>query len=291
MAEVVSHKRWRFRGDNNTWTMADWLTSLRTWDQHLQVRGYSVKTRDAYRYALIKFLADAMVTPEAVTEDHVVAYLATIGGNGSHRGGMLRAIKSYFGWAAARGHLNVDPTVNLAVKKVKYGPARFLSEDDLDRLIEAAESRGHHRALAMRLCYYTGARVESLCAVRPEDVDVSAGILYLHRAKGNRPYSVPLGQAARPVASELLSLYDPGRGPFLLGIKPRTFWLWVHQAAEDTGVKASPHTMRHSFATHLIQRGADVRSVQELLNHADLSITQRYAHTTDEAKRSAVDLL
>ena len=290
-AEVVTHKRFRFRDDKNTWTMADWLTSMRQWDQFLEVKGFSERTRDSYRYSLLKFLSDVLLPPEQVNEDHVVAYLATIGGNGSHRNVMLRGLKSYFGWAAGRGHLNADPCQNLSVKRVKYGPARFLSEVDLDTLVEAAEKRGHQRALAMRLCYYSGARVESLCMVKPEDLDMNAGMLYLHRTKGNRPYAVPLGQSARPVAAELLSLYDPERGPYLLGVKSRTFWLWVHQASEDSGVKASPHTLRHSFATHLVQKGADIRSVQELLNHADLSITQRYASTTDEAKQAAVDLL
>src|SRR5512145_1886761 len=112
-AEVVTHKRFRFRDDKNTWTMADWLTSMRQWDEFLQVKGFSERTRDSYRYSLVKFLADVLLPPEQVNEDHVVAYLATVGGNGSHRNVMLRGLKSYFGWAAGRGHLNADPTMNL----------------------------------------------------------------------------------------------------------------------------------------------------------------------------------
>jgi len=270
--------------------MSDWLSSVTSWDKSMEAAGYSVATRSNYRYYLIRFLSEALLEPPAVTEEHIVTWLASIGGNGAGRMLSLRGLKSYFSWALDHNVLEHDPTRKLKTRSPKYGPPRVLSETDLDKLIEAAEEKDHRRALAMRLCYYTGARVESLCSIRPQDIDLANGMLYLTVAKGNRPYAVPLGTHAMAVAAELLETADPSSWT-VVGVKARTFWVWVSEAAADAGVRASPHTLRHSFATHLLNKGANVRQVQELLNHASLATTQRYTHVTDEQKRTAVDLL
>lgn len=269
--------------------MSDWLTSIQGWGRHMQAEGFSDRTVSAYRYYLLRFMAEAMVTPPEVTEEHVTAWLATIGGNGSARMQAMKGLKSYFSFAAEREHVSGDPTSRLRARKVHAPPVRVLSEEEVAALFAAAGKRDRRRELAMKLCYYTGARVESLAAIRPDDVDLVGQTLYLMITKGAKPYAVPLGAKALEAARELLELRPAAWN--LIGVKARTFWLWVSEAAHDAGVKASPHTLRHSFATHLLQKGADIRQVQELLNHASLATTQRYTHVTEEGKRTAVRLL
>lgn len=139
----------------------------------------------------------------------------------------------------------------------------------------------------MRLCYYTGARVESLCSIAPGDIDLAQRVVHLKRAKGDKPYVVPLSNEAAGVCRELLAMTLPGAWT-VVGVKPRTFWLWVRQAGEVAGIHVTPHMLRHSFATHLLNQGVNVRVVQELLNHASLEMTQRYTAVTDPDKAEAV---
>jgi integrase/recombinase XerD len=288
--DTATHQRFRRKAQATIgWTMADFLTSVRDWDEHMTARGMAVTTRQSYRYQVTRFLGDVLVSPVDVTEQHVVAYIAAIGGNGSGRGQALRGLKSYFHWLSTHGWRDDDPTSELRVKNLKNRTIRYISEEDLPRVFAAAAERDRKRELAMRLCYYTGARVESLAAIRPEDISLSDGVVRLNKTKGDRPYVAILGQAGRRVAAELLDMYDPASYT-LLGIKARTFWLWCHEAGEAAGVHCSPHMLRHSMATHLLARGVDIRTVQEMLNHQSLADTQRYAATTDTRKRDAAEV-
>jgi integrase/recombinase XerD len=139
--------------------------------------------------------------------------------------------------------------------------------------------------------YATGARVESIADVRPEDIDLRDSTIGFRTAKGSRPYRVPLGSVGQEAAQQLLALHDPSRSVTLLGVKSGTLWWWVSEAAKKSGVKASPHVLRHSFATHLRQKGADVEVVRKLLNHQSLAVTQRYFEATEDEARAAVNLL
>lgn len=125
----------------------------------------------------------------------------------------------------------------------------------------------------------------------PEDIDLRDSTIAFRTTKGDKPYRVPLGTVGREAAEQLLRLHDPRRGPTLLGVKPGTIWWWVSEAAKKSGVKASPHVLRHSFATHLRQKGADVEVLRKLLNHQSLAVTQRYFEATDDEARAAVNLL
>lgn len=288
-ADVVTHRRWA--GRRSDLTMNDWLASITAWDHFLEANSYSARTRGMYKYYLIRFTAEILKTPLDVTEDDVTSWLATIGGNGSARMLALRGLKSYYGWALERRLVAADPTGQLKTKQIRNAEAKVLSDEEIIQLFTAADTRDRRRGLAMRLCYYTGARVESLASIKPEDIDFDQHVIHLTNTKGNRPYTVPMGQACERVARELLELFDPTRRWNLIGVRDRTFWMWVNQAAQDAGIKASPHTLRHSFATHLLNRGANVKQVKELLNHASVETTMRYVHVTDEQKHAAVALL
>lgn len=269
----------------------DLVAALRSWQDWMITNGYAERTRSEYRYQILRFFAAAPMKVDAVREADVVAWIASIPGNGAGRAQATRAMKSFFAWAAESGLVGENPAARLKVRQPRSSRSRIaLSEEELDRLLRAARERSPQRALAIKLCYLLGARVESLCAIRPEDVDLDAGTVFLRRAKGARSYHVPLSPAGRDVVRELLRWRRPDRET-LLGIKPSTFWLWVREAAEAAGVYASPHVLRHTFATHLLRRGADIRTVQELLNHANVATTSVYLHTHEAVKRAAVELL
>jgi integrase/recombinase XerD len=135
------------------------------------------------------------------------------------------------------------------------------------------------------LLYATGARISSLCAATP--ADVRQDTLFLRQTKGDRPYAVPLGHVGREAAAALVGF---GRAT-LAGVGPGRVWQWFDQASADTGIKVHPHLLRHTFASHLLQRGVDVRTVQELGGWADLSQIPRYTQVTDPRKREAVEVL
>lgn len=286
-AQVLSHRRFKRRRE---WLMTDWLVSLKQWDDFMSANGYSIRTRTSYRYQVLRFVGEALIEPTVVSEQHVTTWIATIAGNGAGRNTAARALKCYFGWAARLDLIEADPTAGIKVKARKYGTPNSLSEEELESLITYAGQTHERRALAIRFCYLTGARVESLCSITPSDIDLAQGVVHLKRTKGDKPYSVPLSEKGLEVARALLQRQPPGAWT-LIGVKPRTFWMWVHDAAELAGVKASPHTLRHTFATHLIRRGADPVTVQALLNHSDLSMTMRYTHTSDPVKKDAIGLL
>jgi integrase/recombinase XerD len=272
-------------------TLADWLRTLQAWDHALAGRGIADSTRRTYRYYVLRFHADTCLSPMRVGVDDVTAYVAAQNGRGVSKGTIIKALRSYFGYLHERGDIAVNPAAELRVRKKKYLAPRALSEFELKRLEAAAFERDPRHGWAMRLMYATGARVESMSEVRPEDVDLRDSTIAFRTAKGDKPYRVPLGNVGLEAAQQLLALHEPARGPTLLGVKPGTLWWWVSEAAKQSGVKASPHVLRHSFATHLRQKGADVEVVRTLLNHKSLAVTQRYFEATEDEARAAVNLL
>jgi site-specific recombinase XerD len=272
------------------WAVNDLLKSLRDWDESMQADGFSERSRQSYRYWVLRFLSEALLEPRDVEERDVHRWLAGLGEQGGHRANAGRAIKSYFSRCARRGYLNVDPTADLRPKDRRQAITRFLNRDDVEKLIAAAHEKDRKRGLVLELMYLTGSRVDALGRLKPADVDLGTGRIVFRHAKGG-PHVVELGQRARVAVEGLLALYDPSLGETLIGARPRTIWSWVHDAAQGTGLDASPHTLRHSFATHLLEGGANVKVVQELLGHASVATTSRYLHASSEAKRAAVDLL
>jgi site-specific recombinase XerD len=234
---------------------------------------------------MVNFMADSLLDLHSVTEDDVVAYLADLPAKGALRGMVLRALRSYYGFAEDREWC-VSPVGRLRPKREKYGPAPSLSDDELTRLVIAAAARSERRAWILLLLYATGARADSLCQVRREDVQ--GGAIHFRVAKGDRPYSVPLGHVGREATAALLE--DPRPGGFLIGIQYGRLYEIVRQAGRDSGVHVWPHLLRHTFSTK-VARATDPRTWQELMNHADLSQFRRYVATDEERTRAAVEAL
>jgi len=203
------------------------------------------------------------------------------------------AVRTYFGFLMGEGVLETDPTDRLDSPRVDRTLPDFLSREEIDRLLESPDAthRLYWRDRAvLEFLYATGVRVSELVELRIASMDVEEGFATVF-GKGSKERLVPVGgPALRSVERylrEVRPLLDTGKGEgrvFLNArgtpIRRESIWSLVRTAAKRAGIqrKVSPHTLRHTFATHLVEGGADLAAVQELLGHADISTTQMYTH-------------
>lgn len=288
---LTSHPR--FARADREWTMTDYFVLRRQWRDWMQARGMSDLTIEKYSGHVRNAIDALEKQPTEVTEPELMAYVNTIGGQGAHRNQAILACRSFWGYLSDKGYMAHNPASDLVAKKKKYASNhRCLSVEELQRVVLEADAFDRQRGLAIRLLYLTGIRVGSACKIKPADVDMATRILHVRVAKGDKPYDLPISTALYPVLKELLVRFDEERGPYLLGVKERTVWLWCKEAGDAAGIpKVHPHLMRHSYATHLLKNGADIDVVRQLMNHQSLAVTQGYVTTTMEEKAAGVELL
>ena len=282
-------------------------------------RGAAANTLQAYRRDLddyFAFLAEAKVGPLAAGAATIRAFMASLDERGlkaSSAARRLSAVRQFHKFLYAEGYAGADPTA--AVEGPKRGRAlpKVLSVDHVDRLLgvakEAAENadaspaerlRGARMHCLLELLYASGLRVSELVAL-PKAAALAKDRVLIIRGKGGRERLVPLTEAARSAARAYLALLQQqGRaaGAWLFPadseaghLTRQAFARDLKAAAAAAGLrsdKISPHVLRHAFASHLLQNGADLRIVQELLGHADISTTQIYTHVLDERLKSMV---
>lgn len=206
----------------------------------------------------------------------------------------LAAIRGFFRFMVAEKHLKNDPTENVENPKLWSNLPKTLTSGEVDDLLKAPDRTsvdGSRDAAMLELLYATGLRVSELIHVKIDDLVLDAGFLRTI-GKGSKERIVPFGDSAKEA---ILHYLEIGR-PFLMkqpvpelflskrgrAMSRQSFWMKIVAYARQAGVKAhiSPHTLRHSFATHLLENGADLRSVQMMLGHSDISTTQIYTHVS-----------
>ena len=212
----------------------------------------------------------------------------------------VSAARGLFKFLMLDGHIATQPTEDLDTPQRFSHLPRFLNEDEINRLLAApdiATEQGVRDRAMLELMYASGLRVSELISLKQADVDVLAGLVLCH-GKGSKERRVPTGKSAihwLQRYNELRLAYGSPGSPyfFLHRGKPMTryfVWSMIKRSAKQAGITdISPHTLRHSFATHLLQHGADSRSVQALLGHSDISTTQIYTHITGRHLRAAYD--
>jgi len=289
--------------------------AIRSFDLHLRAeRNVSQHTRRAY-LSDVGQLAERLgssALPERVTADDVRAFLAELHPrrHPASLGRKLAAIRSFFRFLVREGRCPHDPTAGIPGPRVSKRLPNPLPVDDCVALAEAGaspEAAGDEKSLRDRalveLLYGAGLRVGELAALDVRDVDLHRGDVRV-RGKGGKERVVPLPAAAR----EALSAYlDRRRAPGLLGqplftaLRPRRDGprrLGVRDVRRLLGARARragiadrvhPHRMRHSYATHLLDMGADLREIQELLGHASLSTTEKYTAVSAERLMEVYD--
>lgn len=268
-------------------------------------RRYSAHTVDAYRRDLADFTAFLEARTgrppraEEVGEDEVRAYLTALTRRGLAARTVARrlaTLKSFHRYLRRRGVVGVDLGPDLKGPRLPKRLPRTLSEEDLSGVLDDTEwedgPRGLRDRAVLELFYSTGIRLSELVALRVRDLH-PGGILSV-RGKGGKDRRVPVGKRAQDaVRAHLAGLPAAPADPLFPGrkgaVSPRTVQRLVlrHLRRVARTARLSPHLLRHSFATHLLDRGAELRAVQELLGHASLSSTQIYTHVTMDRLRSA----
>ena len=207
----------------------------------------------------------------------------------------LSAIRQLHRFLVRQGRAAEDPTAHLEAPRPWRRLPGVLSSEEVDRLLAVRETGApqdlRNRAM-LELMYASGLRVSELVGLRLGDIDLGVGVVRVV-GKGDRERLVPVGDAA----AASLQVYLRGGRPFLAKSRPsdclflgrhgggltrQMFWNVIKKAAVNAGITkpVTPHTLRHSFATHLLERGADLRSVQLMLGHADIGTTQVYTHVS-----------
>jgi integrase/recombinase XerD len=218
---------------------------------------------------------------------------------------MVAAVRGFFRFTVLAQHVSSNPADDLQAPRAWPGLPKFLGVDEVERLIsqpDVGTPRGLRDRALIEVLYATGLRVSELISLRASDLNLEAGYLST-TGKGNKQRIVPIGEEA----SGWLTRYIREARPVLLGRKTSP-WLFVN-AKQGTGLSRvgfwkilkgygtkagisrtlSPHVLRHSFATHLLEHGADLRSIQMMLGHADLSTTQIYTHVLEARLRAVYD--
>jgi integrase/recombinase XerD len=303
----------------------EWQHQLEQFIEMLSAeRGASANTLDAYRRDiadLARSLGNEGLAPGEVTDSHIERYLTALTQAGlaaSSRARKLSAIRHFFKHLLAEGLVEESPAERLGGPRRGRSLPRTLSVAEVDRLISAAHTRvshaaGDERRKALRfLClievlYATGLRVSELVSL-PRDVLRSDERVLTIKGKGGRERIVPLNAAARSVIADYLEAERAADAADGDRLKAPSKWLFPSRgtgghltrqrfgqelkeaalAAGLDGSSVSPHVLRHAFASHLLDRGADLRSVQQLLGHADISTTQIYTHVLEERLKQLV---
>ena len=272
-------------------------------------RDLSVRTREAYGRdltLLIRFLERRQIRLERVTTDDLVAFLASRSRSGDQRTTRARraaAIRSFFGWLRESGRMERNPALLLPAPPPPQLLPKALDAGAVDRLLETPE--GEDRPVAYRdgalleVLYGAGLRASEAAALRLRDIDQEQALLRV-MGKGRKERKVPLGKPGinalrkwikhgrprveTPESSDRVFLTARGKPLSRDGV-----YRAVKRRARLAGLDAnvSPHTLRHTFATHLVQNGADLRAVQEMLGHASINTTQAYTTLADEHLRAA----
>jgi integrase/recombinase XerD len=273
---------------------------------HLRVeKGLSPNTLTAYRRDLTKFEAFAKkrkLTLESITRDHLVDFLATLYRQKLESRSVARnlvTLRNFFRYAQVQELLTTDPSANLESPKVRRKLPGYLKLTDVERLMTQPDQKtplGLRDRAMLEVLYSTGLRVSELTSLRVADIDMKIGSVRCI-GKGDKERIVPVGRKALGMVEKYLrdarpqlvvqkagasaSLFLNRRG------KPLTrvgVWKILSDYGRRAGLRTAltPHVLRHSFATHLLERGADLRSVQLMLGHSDISTTQIYTHLVEE---------
>lgn len=266
-------------------------------------RGLSQNTLGAYRADLMtlgRSLSEQKKSIDSADKSDLLAFIAgRVEGGAKPRSTarQLSSFRRFFRYIMREGLRNSDPTADIEMPRIGRSLPKSLSEDEVESLLHAPntdEPLGHRDRTMLELLYATGLRVSELINLKQSQVNFNQGVIRIV-GKGDRERLIPLGEEAQrwmrdfidgPRMEILLErqtdyLFPTRRGDRMTR---QAFWHIIKRYAQKAGVrkKMSPHSLRHAFATHLLNRGADLRVVQLLLGHSDLSTTQIYTHVARE---------
>ena len=266
-------------------------------------RGLSKNTLGAYRadpMTLARSLAERDKSIDLADKADLLEFIAArveAGAKPRSTARQLSSFRRFFRYIMREGLRDIDPTADIEMPRIGRSLPKTLSEDEVDSLLNAPntdEPLGHRDRAMLELLYATGLRVSELINLKQSQINFNQGVLRIV-GKGDRERLIPLGEESQRWLKDFIDgprmeillerqtdyLFPTRRGDRMTR---QAFWHIIKRYAEKAGVrrKMSPHSLRHAFATHLLNRGADLRVVQLLLGHSDLSTTQIYTHVARE---------
>ncbi len=280
-------------------------------------RGASIHTLDAYRRDIEDYVASLQAQKSdliSAQDTHVRKYMASLGHVGlapRTQARRLSAVRQFHKFLYADGYRNDDPSVHIDSPRQGNTLPKFLTIDEIDRLIVTAANhdgiKGKRLLAMVELMYATGMRVSELVEL-PFSAAARDPQMLIVRGKGSKERLVPLSDPARDALRNYLEIRDsfipitkvkqPGQSPYLFPSRGKSghltrqmFLNMVKDLAAEAGIapsRVSPHVLRHSFASHLLANGADLRSLQQMLGHSDISTTQIYTHVLESRLRGLV---
>lgn len=288
------------------------LTWIQEFLEHLLAeRGSATNTAQAYRQDLEqfrKFLEDHGLTSFAEVDREVLLLYAGFLWNQDWAdttvARKLTAIRMFYRYLHREGYVQEDLTSHLEVPKTAKQLPTVLTPEEVEAILSAPDRTtysGLRERAMLELLYASGLRVSELISLRLRDVDLDVGFVRC-RGKGSKERLIPIGEMAidalrmylnnvrdqfvQPHTDDTLFLTSRGRGFSRMG-----FWKVVQRHVKRAGIRkpVTPHTFRHSFATHLLEGGADLRAIQEMLGHADIATTQIYTHVSREHLREVYE--
>jgi len=273
---------------------------------HLRVeRGLSDNTVESYSRDLLRFFAflnEKGLSPLNLERNHIEEYIRSLQGELSPRSiaRNISAIKMFFKFLISEGLIKESPARLLESIKMPAKLPETLSYKEVDILLDQPDTskpRGLRDKAMLELLYATGLRVSELIGLKINDINLEAGYVRTI-GKGSKERIVPMGDKAIAVLNEYLSagralISRDMKSPYLFlnsrgnSLSRQGFWKILKGYGVAAGIKkrTTPHSLRHSFATHLLEGGADLRAVQVMLGHADISTTQIYTHINKERLR------
>lgn len=262
-------------------------------------RGDSPNTLRAYRRDLEEFFDFVKISPEKVEPVQIRGFISEQILNGKSKTTVARklsTLRSFFSYLYSEGIIKINPARVVSSVKTKRALPKFLTVDEAFSLVEAPSQEkftAQRERAILELLYGSGIRVSELCGLNLEDLDLREGLIKV-RGKGNKERIVPIGQKAKEALKKYLAIRQVLRvkkkliadeAPLFINnrgrrVSTRQVRRVVDNYAKAIGMleKIGPHTLRHTFASHLLMEGADLRVIQELLGHASLSTTQIYTH-------------
>jgi integrase/recombinase XerD len=280
---------------------------VREFLSYIQVeKGLSLNTLQSYARDIAKLQAWAEKNHRQIEKLERIdlrEWIASMSRRGQAPATVSRAVsaaRGFYRFLMLDGHIKRHPAEDIHTPQNNSRLPQFLSEEEMERLLCAPDTStdiGVRDRAMLEVLYAAGLRVSEMCALKTSDIDLDTALLTCH-GKGSKQRRVPIGKSAVHWVQRYLAI----RKQFGNEAKPELFlhrgrqitrhtvWSTLKAYAAVAGVPdISPHTLRHSFGTHLMQHGADSRSVQALLGHADISTTEIYTHITDLHMRKAYD--
>lgn len=261
-------------------------------EKHLTENTLLSYRRDIDQY--IKYLEERKIIDiEKTNKTIILTYLLALQKQGKATSTISRhlaSLRSFYGYLNRTGTIKTDPTLGLEAPRVEKKFPHILSTREVERLLEApkcADLKGYRDKAMLELLYATGIRVSELILLNSDDLNISMGFV---RCQSARQRIIPLGSIAMKACADYienarpLMIKDESEKALFVNCNGRRltrqgFWKIVKQYKEQANIQGelTPHTLRHSFAAHLLENGADLRAIQEMLGHSDISSTQIYS--------------